>query len=468
MPRSRLLLAAVVSLAVVAACRTVQATGPSIFDEVVEGIRELDGGLVDIVLPDGGSETFPASDYEPPFCDARLNPTIPFPPELKDAGVYGEVQVKCIVQVNGFQRECKLLQGVGAMDQPVMATVKMWRCKPAVLHGVPVASQHVTFVSFKPKEPPPPPAPTLAPAAPIPALPAGLPEVKAPQDNPLSPEKVELGFQLFFDKRLSKDGSMSCESCHHLANGWTSAQALDAKVGGGMNTRNAPSMLNLGTHPFFYWDGRMPTLEAVSAAAWKGQLGADPAENAKALNAQPTTKALFDRAFGTTTGATAENVPMALASFFRALGNGNSPWDRFTAGDKTAMSKEAQAGWTLFQKAGCVTCHLPPLFTDLDFHALGVNDDAGRKNATKLDADQGKFKTPSLRNVALTGPYLHDGSAKTLPDAVAFMAKGGNVKPGSDPKLKPVKLSKKDAANLEAFLNALTGESNFTAAPAQP
>jgi cytochrome c peroxidase len=261
---------------------------------------------------------------------------------------------------------------------------------------------------------------------------------------------------------------MACESCHHIENGWTSGQALDAKVGGGMNTRNAPSVLNLGSHPAFYWDGRMPTLEAVSAAAWKGQLGADPAVVAKALNESAVTKALFDRAFGGTSGATAENVPMALASFFRALQNGNSPWDKFTAGDKTAMSKEAQAGWALFQKSGCVACHVPPLFSDVDYHALGVNDDPGRKNATKLDADQGKFKTPSLRNVALTGPYFHDGSAKALSDAVAFMAKGGNVKPGSDPKLKAVKLSKKDAANLEEFLKALTGESTFTKAPAQP
>lgn len=319
----------------------------------------------------------------------------------------------------------------------------------------------------------------LSPAPALPALPKGLPELSSPAENPTTPEKAELGWKLFFDKRLSKDGSAACAQCHHVDKAFTSGAALDAKVGGAMNKRNAPQMYNLGYHTTFYWDGRVPTLEAVSLAAWKGQLGADPATVAKTLNAVPVYKALFDRAFGTTGGATAENVPQALAAFFRALTSGNSPWDRFMAGDKAALSKDAQRGWLVFQQAQCAACHAPPLFSDNDFHFLGLpGDDAGRKDATKADADQGRFKTPSLRNVALTAPYFHDGHAKTLSEAVAFMAAGGAKAAATgasgtastpvDPKLKPFKLSKKDAAALEAFLTSLTGEGTYPKEPALP
>lgn len=297
--------------------------------------------------------------------------------------------------------------------------------------------------------------------------PSALGAVKSPDDNPTTPAKVALGRALFFDARLSKDGSMSCESCHHIDKAYTSGKALDAKVGGAMNKRNAMSMLNLGYFSSYYWDGRMPTLEAVSAAAWKGQLGADPAAVAAKLNEVPKYKAMFDEAFGTTGGATADDVPRALAAFFRALVSPQTPWDRFMAGDKKALSKDAQAGWATFQKAGCVGCHVPPLFSDSDFHSLGIGDDAGRKDATKAEEDTNKFRTPSLRNVALTAPYFHDGHAATLEDAIALMAKGG-LKPGSDAKLKPFALTPKDVAHVKAFLEALTGPASFEQAPELP
>jgi cytochrome c peroxidase len=225
-------------------------------------------------------------------------------------------------------------------------------------------------------------------------------------------------------------------------------------------------MLNLGYHASFYWDGRMPTLEAVSAAAWKGQLGADPKVVAAALNEVPVYKALFQRAFHE--DATADNVPKALAAWLRVMKSGNSPWDKAQAGDKAALSKDAQAGFKLFTSKGCVTCHVPPLFSDFDFHNAGLGDDPGRKDATKDEADVGRFKTPSLRNVALTAPYFHDGSAATLDDAIAFMAKGGNKNPHLDAKFKPQKLSPKDVAALKAFLESLTGESTYTQAPELP
>jgi cytochrome c peroxidase len=233
-----------------------------------------------------------------------------------------------------------------------------------------------------------------------------------------------------------------------------------------MNKRNSPSVLNLGFHTSYYWDGRMPTLEACANAAWKGQLGADPVATAKALNEVPVYKAMFERAFGEP--ATADNVPKAFAAFFRSLNSGNSAWDRAQAKEKNAMSAEATEGFKLFNSKGCVTCHVPPLFTNFEFENVGLGDDPGRKDATKADADAGKFKVPSLRNVALTAPYFHDGQTKTLEEAIAFMAKGGNKNPNLSAKLKPQKLSAKEAKALKAFLESLTGESSYTAEPSLP
>lgn len=316
--------------------------------------------------------------------------------------------------------------------------------------------------------PTPPPAPkvTLPEAPALPPVPKGLSPVPSPDENPTTAERAELGWLLFFDPRASKDGSMACAQCHHIERAYTSPEAVDAKVGGAKNKRNAPTMTNLGYHPQYYWDGRMPTLEAVSNAAWKGQLGADPTVVSEALNAVPEYKARFERAFGEP--ATPENVPRAYAAFFRTLNNGNSPWDRAQAGEADAISKDAEAGYKLFMAKGCAACHTPPLFTNYAYENVGIGDDPGRKDATKDDADTGKFKVPSLRNVALTAPYFHDGSAATLDVAIDVMVRGGNKNPHLSPILKAQKLSKKESAQLKAFLEALTGESTYTTAPKLP
>ncbi len=328
----------------------------------------------------------------------------------------------------------------------------------------------VKVAEVKPVEvaPAPPPAPKIelpAPAA-LPMLPVGLPAVPASTENPTTAEKAELGFMLFFDKRLSKDGSAACAQCHEIGKAYTTGNALDAKVGGAMNKRNAPSMLNLGFHTTWYWDGRKASLEACAGAAWNGQLGADPVVVAKSLNEVPVYKAMFERAFGAP--ASAENVPQALAAWFRTLNSGHSAWDRAQAGDKKALTAEQNEGFKLFNSKGCVTCHVPPLFTNYEFENIGIGDDAGRKDATKADVDTGKFKIPSLRNVALTAPYFHDGQTKTLEEAIALMAKGGNKNPNLSAKLKPQKLSAKEAKALKAFLESLTGESTYTAEPTLP
>jgi cytochrome c peroxidase len=313
----------------------------------------------------------------------------------------------------------------------------------------------------------------LPPAPPIPDTPIFLPAVEEARDNPTTPEKVWLGYQLFFDNRLSKDGSMSCESCHHPDLAWTSGKAVDPKVGGALNTRNAPTMENVAYYHAFYWDGRAPTMEAVSAAAWKGQLGANADEIAAKLNAVTGYRAQFQRAFKE--DATGKNVPMALAAFLRALKTGNAPWDRFEQGEGDAVSMEARRGYRVFQKARCTLCHVPPLYTDTDFHNVGVGYDKpeaqrdhGRMDATKDPKDDGKFKTPTLRDITKTAPYFHDGSSTSLSEAVDFMVKGGIKNPNRDEKLKPSRLSARDRKALQAFLESLTGTPTYAKAPELP
>lgn len=338
---------------------------------------------------------------------------------------------------------------------------------------VPVAEVREPVDAGPVAEAPPAPKVELPPAPALPLPPTHLSANEDSADNPTTPEKAALGHQLFFDKRLSKDDSMACANCHLADHGWATGNAFDAKVGGAMNKRHTPTVLNLAWHSTFYWDGRMPTLEAVSNAAWKGQLGAEPAAVAAKLNAVPTYDALFHRAFKES--ATSDNVPKALAAFLRSLKSGNSPWDKFEAGDAAAVSAEAKRGFEVFKKAGCVACHVPPLYTDFDFHQVGVGmekpeaeRDNGRKDATKKDEDFGKFKTPSLRNVAVSAPYFHDGRAATLDEAIDFMAQGFSKYKGVDAKLKVAKLSKQDKAALKAFLTSLSGESTYSGAPTLP
>ncbi len=308
---------------------------------------------------------------------------------------------------------------------------------------------------------------------PLPPLPKHLAAVVGPEANPVTPAKAELGRMLFFDKRLSKDGSMSCSSCHLPERAYTTANALEAKVGGAKNKRNAPTMHNLGYHPSFYWDGRAPTLEAVSLAAWKGQLGADPATVAAALKAIVGYAPWFDAAFKE--DPTEANVPMALASFFRVLTSGDSPYDRWQAGEVAVVSADVRHGKDVFTKSGCVSCHVPPMFSDYQFHAVGIGAgkpeaerDLGRFDATKVDADKGQFKTPSLRDVAVTGPYFHDGSVATLEEAIAVMARGAAPAAKLDPLFKPARLTPHDAAALQAFLVSLSGTSSYPTPPTLP
>lgn len=316
------------------------------------------------------------------------------------------------------------------------------------------------------KSPAPPPI-ELPPAPPLPDLPLGLPELPVPADHPLTADQVALGKELFYDLRLSKDGTAACTTCHVHEKAWTDGLALSTKVGGGVNTRHTPTLYNTGYLLSWYWEGRAPTLEKQVEAAWKGQMGADPAAVATLLAAIPAYQASFQRAFAE--APSPARIVQAIASFVRTLRSGDAPWDRYEKGDKGAVPPDAVLGYRLFTgKAQCSLCHVPPHYTDSLFHNVGVgalaqNPDPGRFKVTHDPKDTGAFKTPTLRSVTKSAPYFHDGHEATLAGAVAFMAAGGTKNAHLDPKLKAVKLSPKEFGQILAFLRALESTETFDA-----
>jgi cytochrome c peroxidase len=311
-------------------------------------------------------------------------------------------------------------------------------------------------------------------APPLAPTPAALGEPKIPADNALTAEKAALGKQLFFDKRLSKDGSAACDSCHVPEKGWTDGKPVSTKVDGKANTRHSPTMFNVAYNELWYWDGRSPTLEKQVEAAWKGQMSADPAVVVETLKKIPGYTVQFRTIFGH--DAAPADVIAALASFVRTLRSGDSPWDKHEAGDKKAVGEDATRGFELFRnKAGCAACHAPPLYTDNGFHDTGIGfdkpePDLGRGKITKNDKENGAFKTPTLRSVTTHAPYFHDGRAATIEEAVDFMLAGGikDKNPNIDAKLKPVKLSAKERTDLLAFVKALEAPAAAFTRPTLP
>ncbi|HZN40739.1 MAG TPA: cytochrome c peroxidase [Planctomycetota bacterium] len=282
-------------------------------------------------------------------------------------------------------------------------------------------------------------------------------------DNPLTAAKVELGKQLFFDPRLSGTGKMSCSSCHLPELAFTDGQPLSTKDDGKANTRNSPTMHNVGYLDRLYWDGRAKTLELNVEAAWKSQIGGKPDAAAAAIAAVPAYQKAFTEAFNAP--ATPDTIVKALASFLRNLRSGDSEFDRWQAGKENKVSDAAKAGYELFTtKAGCILCHTPPLFTDKIFHNVGIgmkaeNPDIGAagEKAFNDPSKKGQFKTPTLRDVAKTGPYLHDGSAKTLAEVVKIMSSGGIDNPNKDLQMVNRGVTDEEQAQIVAFLETLTG-----------
>lgn len=317
--------------------------------------------------------------------------------------------------------------------------------------------------------------------------PKSLGKLKVPDNNPITPAKVALGNKLFFDKRLSVDGSRACYSCHQneQGTGGKEPRAIGAKEK--QLTRHSPVLWNVGYFPAFYWDGRAGSLEAQAKGAWGGGnmgVGKDNLQKkADEIGALPEYKQLFADAFPGE-GATADTIAMALASYERTLFCGDTAFDKFEAGDQGALSDEQKKGWELFKaedKGNCAACHTPPFFSDAykaeggAYHNVGIGIegkkpdevDVGRQKVTKSESDFASFKTPSLRNVTRTAPYFHDGSIATLEEAVNFMASGGYPNKNLDPKLvkmKNNKLADDELKAIIAFLGALECSGKLTEA----
>lgn len=293
-------------------------------------------------------------------------------------------------------------------------------------------------------------------------LPRGLQEQAAyiPDDNPLTLEKIALGKQFFWDKRWSFNGTVACVSCHPPDHGWSDPAPLSMHANGKPTLRHAPTIVNRLFSDRQLWTGLRASLEEQ---AIKDSNRTDE-KVVKSLGAIPAYREQFRKVFGTDLNP--DGVGKAIAAYVRTILSGNSPYDRFLAGDRSALSPAAQRGLALFEgKARCVRCHTGFNFTDEGYHNIGVgmdkeNPDLGRFTVTKSDADKGTFKTPTLRDVAKRSPYMHDGSEKTLGAVVAFYNKGGVKNLWLSKEIQPLNLTAQEQSDLVAFLRSLTGEIN--------
>jgi cytochrome c peroxidase len=323
-------------------------------------------------------------------------------------------------------------------------------------------------------------------------LPEGVLPPVIPADNPLTPAKVELGKKLYFDVRLSSDNTFSCATCHDPRSGFTEHKPVPDGVGHTRGVRNSPTVLNAAMLSEQFWDGRAPTLEAQAILPIinpvEMAMKDHPAVEAK-LGELSEYKPLFEKAFGDPK-VTIARVGQAIASFERTLISLDAPIDRFLAGDQSAISDSAKRGWELYNgKARCNSCHAHtsvfPLFTDEKYHNIGVAAKAvdfealarqvqghpeniaklahepsinqlGRFLVTQKQPDIGAFKTEQLRNIALTAPYMHDGSEPTLASVIEFYNRGGNPNPWLDGGMRPLNLTEQEKADLVALLETFT------------
>ena len=389
--------------------------------------------------------------------------------------------------------------GLGlAVVQPVQADSKVTLGDPSLTAGIPGEGplkpteirawlanpeNHVTLEVELPK-----------------GLDAGKGNIFIPDNNPITRAKVELGRQLYFDPRLSSDGTISCASCHDPAQGYGANTQFGVGVGGQQGGRNSPVSYNRLLSREQFWDGRAATLEdqAVGPIANAIEMGNSHAACVETLGKIPGYKAQFDAIFED--GLTIDNVGKALATFERVLVTGPTPYDyendlrnfkKLFADDledldalreddpdlyaqymalvkattEQPMSASAKSGMTLFAaKANCAACHAGANFADEQYHNLGVGmqaakPDLGRFDVTKEDKDRGAFKTPTLRNVALSPPFMHDGSQKTLEEVVEWYNIGGHKNKWLSDKMKPLNLTDQEKKDVVAFMTeGLTGD----------
>lgn len=319
----------------------------------------------------------------------------------------------------------------------------------------------------------------------IPA-PLGLPPVPFPKDNPPTAETVALGRRLYYETRLSSDNTISCATCHAPNNGFADPRAVSIGVQNRRGTRNSPTVLNSVYYSSQFWDGRANSLEQQAQGPMQ-----NPVEMAhtlrgveKKLSADPQYVAEFEAAFGPGP-ITIHRVVNAISAFERTLVSGNSPFDRWYYGhDEAAVNSSVKRGFQVFRdpnKGNCASCHTVndryALFTDNKFHNIGIGAteekvlDAGRFVVTHADSDTAAFKTPTLRNIAITGPYFHDGSRRTLKETLDFYIGGGNSNPHLDKEVHALDfLTTQERSDLLEFMQSLTGDVPANAGPlvAQP
>ncbi|MCI0387929.1 MAG: cytochrome-c peroxidase [Acidobacteria bacterium] len=334
-------------------------------------------------------------------------------------------------------------------------------------------------------------------------IPLGLPEdtwtYYVPKNNPLTAAKVELGRKLFFDARLSADGKVSCSTCHDPKLAFTDGKTIAEGIAGRRGVRNSPTLFNILFNPAQFWDGRTDTLEQQAVEPLINPLEMGNASHDEVINrlrAVADYRADFHSVFGGE--ITIERLAQAIAAFERALVSADSPLDRFVAGDEEAISPEARRGFAIFRGRGrCSRCHTfseqRPFFTNFGYQNTGVAashpayDKLARQAAAAVETDQakavidklgkeeggqelgrilvsyqlfelGSYRTPSLRNVALTAPYFHNGSAKTLAEVVKFYNGGGRLNLNLDEELHALGLTEDEQRDLVAFLESLTGK----------
>jgi cytochrome c peroxidase len=299
-----------------------------------------------------------------------------------------------------------------------------------------------------------------------------------PAGNEPTPERVSLGKALFFDPRLSRDGNMSCATCHSPLFGWSdglsTGRGFQSKVLG----RASPTVVNTAYNSIQMWDGRKQSLEdqAMGPMEANAEMNMDIALLFKWLNSNAGYREMFARAYPGKP-IDANTLSMAIASFERTVLSNDSPFDHWLQGDADAMTEQQVRGFRLFtdaKKANCSACHQAPNFTDNGFHNIGLaawgepNPDMGRYAQKPVARMKGAFKTPTLRDIERTAPYFHDGSAKTLMEVIDHYNKGGEVKTNLSPDMHELNLSRQEKEDLVAFLRALTSPQKPVTLPQLP
>jgi len=296
-----------------------------------------------------------------------------------------------------------------------------------------------------------------------------------PDNNKVTSERVALGKALFFDPRLSSSGWISCASCHNPVMGWS--DGLPTGFGHDMKRlkRATPTILNTAYNKFQTWDGRRDSLEAqaLDPIEADGEMHQDIEQLVKKLSEVPPYVAMFNKAYPGE-GITKSTIAKAIATFERTIVSSESPFDRWRRGSKSAISVSAKRGFSLFTgKAKCSNCHQGFNFTDDGFHNIGVKSakgtkDLGRYAIRKVKILQGAFKTPTLRDITLTAPYMHNGMYKTLEEVVDHYDRGGDTSENLSPEMKPLNLTGTEKADLVAFLKTLTGKQKPFVLPVLP